>query len=139
MWIACSNAAELFMYFTLWLQCFTLITVVRFYLMCSLTFWWWKAYALIFMFPCTVPHSYVTQHVFSWHSIVKNVILYKCVWYMLGLGVDSTLNQFRNAVQASVILRQGYVPEKHCANQTQHSHLKRCVSGGLGNWQPHPI
>jgi len=44
--IACSNAAELFMYFTSWLQCFTLIAVVCFYHTCSLTFWWWRAYAL---------------------------------------------------------------------------------------------
>jgi len=37
---------------------------------------------------------------------------------MLGLRVDPTLHQFRNAVPAGLILRQGYVPEKHCPNQT---------------------
>jgi len=49
---------------------------------------------------------------------------------MLGLGVDSTLYQFRNAVQAGLILRQGYVPEKRLANQTHNSHLQQCISWG---------
>jgi hypothetical protein len=56
-----------------------------------------------------------------------------CVWYMLGLGVDSSLHQFRNAVQAGLILHQGYIPEKHRANQMQSSHLKQCISWRLGN------
>jgi hypothetical protein len=51
---------------------------------------------------------------------------------MLGLWVDSTLHQFRNAVQAGLILCQGYVPEKRCANWAQNSRLKRCISWGLG-------
>lgn len=55
------------------------------------------------------------------------------MWYILGLGVDSTLHQFRSAVQAGLILRQGYIPEKRCANQTQNSHLKQCIPWGLVN------
>jgi len=50
---------------------------------------------------------------------------------MLGLGDDSTLHQFRNAVQAGLVLHQRHVPEKHCANQTQNSHLKQCISWGV--------
>ena len=47
-------------------------------------------------------------------------------------------------VQAGLILHQGYIPEKHYANQdhvywTQNSHLKQCISCGLGDGQPHPI
>jgi len=33
-------------------------------------------------------------------------------------------------VQAGLGLRQGYVPETRCANQTQTSHLKQCISLG---------
>lgn len=69
---------------------------------------------------------------FSVDSVVKNVILCKCVWYMLGLGVDSTLHQFRNAVQAGLTLCQGYVPEKRLANQTHNSHLQQCISWAQG-------
>lgn len=26
---------------------------------------------------------------------------------------------------------QGYVPQKHCTNQTQHPHLKQCIFWGV--------
>jgi len=28
---------------------------------------------------------------------------------------------------------------RNCANWTQNSHLKLCISWGLGDWQPYPI
>jgi len=37
------------------------------------------------------------------------------------------------AIQAGLILCQGYFPEKHYANQTQNFHLKQCISWGLGD------
>jgi len=37
------------------------------------------------------------------------------------------------ALQAAVILRQGYIPEKCCANRTQNSHTKQSISWGLGD------
>jgi hypothetical protein len=42
-------------------------------------------------------------------------------------------------VQVFLVLRQGYVPEKRRTNRTQNSHLKQCISWGLGDWQPRPI
>jgi hypothetical protein len=40
-------------------------------------------------------------------------------------------------IQASLILRQGYIPEKHAdqnyATRTQNSHLTECISWGLGD------
>ena len=34
-------------------------------------------------------------------------------------------------VQAGLVLRHGYVPEKRRANRTQNSRLKQCISWGL--------
>jgi len=34
-------------------------------------------------------------------------------------------------IPAGLVLRQGYVPEKHRANRTQNSNLKQCIS-----WEP---
>jgi hypothetical protein len=39
----------------------------------------------------------------------------------------------------SLVLCQGYVPEKCHINWTQNSHLKQCIFWGLGDWQPHSI
>jgi len=36
-------------------------------------------------------------------------------------------------VQAGLSLRQGYVPETRCANQTHNSHLKQRIFWGLGD------
>jgi hypothetical protein len=41
-------------------------------------------------------------------------------------------------LQAGLVSRQEHVPEKHCTNQTQayktqNSHLKHCISWGLGD------
>jgi len=42
-------------------------------------------------------------------------------------------------LQASLILSQEYVPEKHHTNQTQNPHLKHCTSWGITDWQPYPM
>ena len=42
-------------------------------------------------------------------------------------------------LQAALVLRQGYVPEKFRVNWAQNSHLKWCISLGLGDRQSHPI
>jgi len=39
-------------------------------------------------------------------------------------------------IQAGLVICQGYLPEKHHANQTQNSHLKQYISWGLKEWQP---
>ena len=39
-------------------------------------------------------------------------------------------------MQAGLVLCQGYFPEKRRANQIQNSHLKLCISWGLGASQP---
>jgi hypothetical protein len=44
-----------------------------------------------------------------------------------------------NQLQAGLVLHQGYMSEKHCANQTRSFHLKQCIFCGLGDWKPHPI
>jgi hypothetical protein len=36
-------------------------------------------------------------------------------------------------IQVALVLHQGYVPEKHRENRIQNSHLKQCLSWGLGN------
>jgi hypothetical protein len=38
-----------------------------------------------------------------------------------------------NQGQAGLVLCQGYVPEKHRANQTKSSHSKQCIAYGLGD------
>jgi len=43
-----------------------------------------------------------------------------------------------HVVQAGLVIHQGYVHEKRHANWTQYSHLKQCISWGLGDWQSHP-
>jgi hypothetical protein len=42
-------------------------------------------------------------------------------------------------IQAGLVLRHGYVPDKRRANRTQNSHLKQCISWRLGGWQPRPV
>ena len=44
-------------------------------------------------------------------------------------------------LQAGLIFRQGYVPDKrpinrNRANRTQNPHLKQCISWRLGDWKP---
>jgi hypothetical protein len=55
----------------------------------------------------------------------------------LGETAGSTADTFHQClqpeVQAVLVLRQGYIPEKSRANQTQNSHLKQCISWGLGD------
>jgi len=36
-------------------------------------------------------------------------------------------------LRAGLILCQGYIPEKCHTNRTQNSHLKQCMSWGLGD------
>jgi len=36
-----------------------------------------------------------------------------------------------DSLEGGVILCQGYILEKRCANQTQSSHSKQCLSWGL--------
>jgi hypothetical protein len=36
-------------------------------------------------------------------------------------------------IQVLFVLRQGYLPEKCGARQTQNSHLKQCIFWGLGD------
>jgi len=43
------------------------------------------------------------------------------------------------AIQAGLILCQGYFPDKCSTNKTQNPHLKQCISWGLVDWQPRPI
>jgi hypothetical protein len=38
----------------------------------------------------------------------------------------------KDIAPADLVLRQGYVLEKRRANRTQNSHLKQCISWGLG-------
>jgi hypothetical protein len=45
----------------------------------------------------------------------------------------------KTKVQAGLLSCQGFIPEKCHTNQTQNSHLKRCISWGLRKWQPHPV
>jgi len=55
----------------------------------------------------------------------------------MGKDCDSVLNIQKFCeilfVWAGLVLCQGYVPEKHHTNQTQNSHLKQCISWGLGD------
>jgi hypothetical protein len=41
-------------------------------------------------------------------------------------------------IQGGLVLCQSYIPENYHTQQTQNSHLKQCISWGLGDW-PHPI
>ena len=56
------------------------------------------------------------------------------------LGWDTNLNSYTNPsgplfyIHAGLGLRQGYVPEKWWANETQNSHVKQCIFWGLGDW-----
>jgi hypothetical protein len=56
---------------------------------------------------------------------LKNVIKRKLALYKYALFLLTTHNMF--TIQAGFVLCQGYIPEKHCRNQTQNSHLKQCI------------
>jgi len=57
----------------------------------------------------------------------------------VNFSVSNNLTDRPNQLQADLVLHQGYISEKHCANQTRSSHLKQCIFCGLGDWKPHPI
>ena len=97
------------------------------------------------LFDPSVTSSHTTLHSQGTHTFftqmggqyLKNVITRKLALYKYALYLLTTCNTF--TVQAGFVLCQGYVPEKHCTNQTQNSHLKQCTFWGSGDWQPHPI
>ena len=55
------------------------------------------------------------------------------VIFKMYFGVSSNLMDRPNQLQAGLVLCQGYIPGKRCANQTRSSHLKQCISWGLGD------
>ena len=46
----------------------------------------------------------------------------------ISAGHHQVYIHYRNNLEVGLVLRQGYVPEKHCANRTQNSHLNHCIS-----------
>jgi len=63
------------------------------------------------------------------------------MWPNIRYSFIMVLLYMNKALQAAVILWQGYIPEKCCANQnhanrTQNYYTKQSISWGLGDWQP---
>jgi len=61
--------------------------------------------------------------------------LLKCNWPMMMNYVPTSTSYkhktHTDSIEGDVILCQGCVPEKRCANWTQSSHSRQCLSWGL--------
>ena len=87
-------------------------------------------------------HPPVTSHPWD-QRFLLTILLSNMAILSLILSVSDQVS-YSEKLHASLVLCQGYIPEKNnvnqnWTNQTQNSHLTQCISCVLGDWQPHPI
>jgi len=86
----------------------------------------------IFIHPIRLPQLCLLVDVLHalWSLLLRNMMRYSRndnIWHYLHIHE-----------RAGLVLCQGHVPEKITLIK-QNSHLKQCVSGGLGDWKPNPV